>query len=571
MSPDRLARAETVIAEQRGRIELPVVESQRPVPSLSERVEGPDHHLLLVDLGVDALALRLHLIRAAESEILLQNYIFLDDSSGALILAELIAAARRGVRVRVLVDALFSLAEPELQAALELADRQFELRLHNPLFHRARLSNAAFAGAIVCCFKRLNRRMHHKLLVVDGQHGLIGGRNSADRYFDLDTRMNFVDLEVLVSGPVVADMVDGFDVYWDHPLSQPPRRLGDVVSVLLKQPPAALTLAESDRLSFAAERAMDPEWLDALLARRGLRVREVEYFKDPPDKWRGTDRAGVADSTTIIHDLLGAAERELLIQTPYFVMSPRFERLLGGMAERGVAVTVSTNSLAATDAWPVHAISRRQHHRKLADHGVTIWEAKPFPASRHALIGRYPELIVEKAAGYQSQLRGDPMPATRPMPGPRISLHAKVAVIDGRIGIVTSHNFDPRSEIFNTENGLIVHDAAFAAALAAYIDPMLRPQNAWLLAEQPIGDGWLAAANRAMARGSRRMPSFDLWPAYLVESYQLPTGAEPVNAGDPAFHKSWVGVGLSPEVVRGQRRFLTALVSRMFGFLWPIM
>jgi cardiolipin synthase C len=236
-----------------------------------------------------------------------------------------------------------------------------------------------------------------------------------------------------------------------------------------------------------------------------------------------------------------------------------------------VRIVVSSNSLASTDAYPVYAISRRQRQRVVGKLGIEFYEAKPFPAARHRLISRYPELITDRAAGLSSPMRGDPAPATRAMPGPRISLHAKILVVDEAVSLVTSHNFDPRSEIYNSENGIIVHDRAFAQAMIDYIRPMTEPANAWRVAERPQGRGPLAAINRSFARLSRRLPTLDLWPGYLTENYQLPSGAEAVEPDHPDFHSIWVGAGIAPEVTLGQRRVLTAIISRMFGFMWPIM
>lgn len=539
--------------------------------ALDRLLPEPDqHHLLVIDQGVDALALRLKMIRSARAEILYQNYIFHDDSAGLLVLDELLAAAGRGVRVRLLVDGLFSLADPALLARLELAPEAFELRMYSPLFQRAVTGNLAFGVAIACCFRTLNHRMHNKLVAIDGQHGLVGGRNTADRYFDLDTRMNFYDLEVLVSGPVVADMVAGFDAFWQHARSRPARQLRDVERALLRERWLPDWPVRPERLAFAAELAEDPQWLEALLAERGHRVASVEYFTDPPDKpWTPAAKPGV-DSTDLIHRLLAGAERQVLIQTPYFVMSPDFDQALR-LASEQARVVVSSNSLAATDAYPVYAISRRQRQRVVGDLGIEFYESKPFPAARHRLISRYPELITERSNGLGSRMRGDQAAATRPMPGPRVTLHAKIMVLDETLSVVGSHNFDPRSEIYNSENGIIVHDPDFARAMIDYIEPMTQPANAWRVAGRPSNGSRLAATNSQLSRQSRRLPTLDLWPAYQTENYQLPSGAHAVDPEHPDFHSIWVPVGMAPEVTRGQRRFLTAVISRMFGFLWPIM
>lgn len=571
MSPAQRQVMDERVEAERERLgwEMPTV--ARPQSGLEVLAPRPGrHHLLVVDQGVDALALRLQLIRSAQDEILFQNYIFSDDAAGLLVLNELLAAAGRGVHVRLLVDSLFSLPNPALLARLELAPANFQLRLYNPLFDRAVLGNGRFVAAILCCFRSLNHRMHNKLLVIDGQHGLVGGRNTADRYFDLDTRMNFVDLEVLVSGPAVVDMVASFDQFWGHARSRATRHARDVAAVLEQRGWQAEWPDVPARLAFAETLAADPAWLPELATRRGYQAESVVYFADPPGKPSQCKLAGEDDSTEVIHDLIVSASAEVLIQTPYFVMSPDFESVLQDAAGR-TRVTISTNSLAATDAYPVYAFSRSQRERAVSQWGLHFFEAKPFPANRHQLISRYPELIIERARGLRSHRPGDPASPTVTRPGPRISLHAKILVVDGHSSIVTSHNFDPRSEIYNSENGIVVSDPAFARAMTDFIMPMTEPQNAWRVAEKPAGRGPLSALNRSLARASRRLPTLDLWPAYLTENYQLPSGVEAVEPGHPEFHDNWVSVGLAPEVVRGQRRVLTSIISRMFGFMWRIM
>ena len=571
VSERRIAEVDRLVEKQRGVFELPPVAETVDGSSL-EKLAGQDgrHHLLVVEHGNDALALRLHMIRAARDRIVLQNYIFHDDAAGSMVLNELLLAARRGVRVQVLVDSLFSLPDVRLQATLELASDNFELRLYSPLFHRAVASNGAFLGALVCCFRSLNERMHNKLLVIDGQHGLIGGRNSADRYFELDTRMNFIDMEVLVSGPVVAEMEAGFEQFWSHQRSIPPRHTRDVMQELFSAVPYGLPLPLPDQVSFALDMVDDPQWFDDLVAENGYWVERVEYFTDPPEKQEVPRRKRPPDSTSALHGLIASASKRVLIQTPYFVMSPQFESVLADLPPQ-VEVTVSSNSLAATDAYPVYAVSRRQRMHAVGALGIRFFEAKPFPADRYRLIRRYPELIAERAAGIQSPMRGDPAPATVDMPGPRISLHAKIVVVDDEIASVSSHNFDPRSELFNTENGIIVHDSDFSSAMTKYVVLMTEPRNAWLVAPKARRRSALATINQTMGRISRRLPTLDLWPVYLTENYQLPSGAEPVGPDHPDFYATWVPVGLSPDVTFGQRRVLTAIISRMFGFAWPVM
>lgn len=545
-----------------------LVPRDQPASRLPEVEAG--HHLIIVDRGDDALALRLELIRSARYSIEVQNYISLLDDSGQLLLDEMLAAARRGVRVRLLLDSLFSLPDPDLLAALERAHPNFELRLYRPVLNRAVLSDAGFIGAIFCCFFELNQRMHNKLITVDDRHGLVGGRNHSARYFDLDTRMVFVDLEVLVSGAVAGTMRSGFDRFWDEAEAVPPRHTRDVHRRLAAVDATDLRLQRSERIERMLAEFENGAWLERLLAERSFQIGDVAYFNDlPVDRPDGVN-SPPGDSTGQIHAVIAAAEHEVVIQTPYVVLTPRFERLLAGLAPE-VDVVISSNSLASTDAFPVYAISRRQRARLHEQLGVRLFEAKPFPLDPQAFIPRYPVLIEERAAGLATPMRGDPRPATRDMPGPRLSLHAKLVIVDGHTSIVTSHNFDPRSEFYNTENGIVVEDAEFAAALLRFVGSLSAPDSSWVSATQPPLNQPLEAMDRALARMSRRMPVFDLWPRYRFDLYWVPDEETAALAGSAAFLESAEPVGLSPEVVAWQRRAITAWISRMMGFLGPIL
>ena len=149
-----------------------------------QRAIGAAHGAILLSDAEAALVARVHMIRAARESIELQTFIFADDDVGVLILGELLAAARRGVRVRVLSDQLFSLDNRRFLARLAREHVNFDFRLYNPTFNEAKTAPLEFAAGILCCFFRFNQRSHNKLLLVDQRFGIVGGRNIEERYFD---------------------------------------------------------------------------------------------------------------------------------------------------------------------------------------------------------------------------------------------------------------------------------------------------------------------------------------------------------------------------------------------------
>ena len=212
--------------------------------------------MVLLDRGQDSLIARLHLIHSAKKSIELQTFIFEQDDSGQLTLQALLDAAKRGVKVRVLLDQQFGLADPNLQAYLASYHENFELRLYNPLFDEARTQKLEFVAGIFFTFKKLNQRMHSKLLLVDDKIAVIGGRNIEDRYFDWSGVYNYRDRDLLIAGPVAKEMETNFEAFWGYRKSLPPTSLKDVAQRLISNegPPDIENLFLAKPFSARAEK-----------------------------------------------------------------------------------------------------------------------------------------------------------------------------------------------------------------------------------------------------------------------------------------------------------------------------
>src|SRR5690606_531063 len=328
------------------------------------------------------LLARLSLVRSAQRTIEVQTYIFDEDDAGHLFLDELMAAARRGVRVRVLVDQLSALREVETLAALAGAHANFEMRIYNPLLGRARISYPQYVLAAACCWRRLNQRMHNKLLLVDGVVGITGGRNYQNSYYDWDPEYNFRDRDLYVGGPVVAEMAASFEQYWNARLTRTLPELADVGKRLLRHgvPPLPHAPFEKPERVERISRDADDAWLVGMLASESLPVGAVEFSGDPPQKHR-RDFAGLAPSTRSLLALIEEAREEVLMQTPYLVLSPPAQEVFRALRarEEPPRVRVSTNSLAATDAFITYALAHKYKRRHLREFGFEIHEFKPFP------------------------------------------------------------------------------------------------------------------------------------------------------------------------------------------------
>ncbi len=606
----------------------------------------PRHYATILDEGEVSLVARLNLIRSATRSIDLQTYIFDKDDSARLVLDELQAAARRGIKVRVLIDQLSAISDLEILGALSGSHANFELRVYNPTFGKARLNYFDYAASVVCCFRRFNQRMHNKLLVVDDALGVVGGRNYQDDYYDWDSEYNFRDRDVIVAGPEVREMAANFDAFWRAPRSVPAERLNDVGRTLLRQGVPAMPPADfrrPERVERVSEEADDPDYVRRTFVDTALPVASVQYVADLPRKHRRERASQPANGQHVtepqLDALIASAQFEVLLQTPYLVLSKPAQRLFRDLRKREQVprVVVSTNSLAATDNPIVYALSYKYKRRNLRELGFNIYEFKPFPLDapvdyRNLLPaplgseappsqGKRSSLLGGSAAGSNARggsdgrasdgprrgnadrnsasgrrrstdgseverrvLRAETRPSflgtkavNKPLPvtrkGARMGLHAKSMVVDRRIGVIGTHNFDPRSENYNTEGAVIIDDPVFAEALAQSILRDIHPQNSWVVAPRakpPV----LSGLNYSVGKASEALPVLDFWPWRYATDYEFQPGPEcpdPLKRQDPAFHTCYVAVGDFPEVNVGPKWLLVRMLTAFGAGLVPIL
>ncbi|MEZ5460255.1 phospholipase D family protein [Dokdonella sp.] len=530
-----------------------------PYRKLADKAQGPGaaesetHYVNLLEQGEDSLLLRIHLVRAARTSIDIQTFIWVNDDAGRLLLDELLKAARRGVRVRVIADQLFSLEDPALLSRLAVIHRNFEVRIYNPTFNKAVTQPLEFAVSILCCFTRFNQRMHNKLFLVDGEFGIAGGRNYENRYFDWDPEFDYRDRDVLVTGAKAGrEMQRSFDQFWNYKRAVPLTRLNDVNRQIVADSGQSLPLptpirqVDPMRVGILSAHASNQAEISRRFVDEALRVEKVDYFSDEPQK-----QDSASDSNSELGDriegLIASTESNILMQTPYLVLSKRARRLFGRLKEQEPRpqIIVSTNSLAATDAFYVYALSHKYKKRYLKL-GFRIYEFKPFPGDADLLIADYAQLGAGEISeqGYQ---RYGKAPLTTSGSGVRVGMHAKSIVIDDHATLIGSHNFDPRSDNYNTESGFIIHDDEVARRVSAAILRDIEPQNAWAIAKRPRTN-LVHRINNAIADFSTALPLFDFWPFRYATSYELNPGCKPLPQNDPDFYDCYTAVGDFPEV-----------------------
>ncbi len=425
-----------------------------------ENVQTGNSGVYLISAPREAFQIRNALITHAEATIDLQYYLWKQDTTGRLILQRILEAADRGVRVRILLDDLPHV-DRDAEHARIAAHPNIEFRLYNPINARGVLRKPYFLLA----GKRLNHRMHNKLIAVDGCTAILGGRNLGDDYFGVDPALNFHDLDAFLTGPVTDEISSSFEQYWNasnaipieamyHIRNKPAAhrrfrsRLEANLQHILKNTPASLTPEYATTTQLLSDLANKLTWAP------------VEILTDPPNRYHETE-------SSVIHKRLLAlkeeAESEILIHTPYLLPSDQTIRAFHTLTEQGVRVRIMTNSLMSNNHIAVHAHYKHERPR-LLDAGVELYELK----AKDELLDYYRKTNTQLADSNSG-------------------LHTKAYVIDGRTSVISSYNMDPRSRYWNTETAVIIHGEAVGRQLQGTLETALCPENAYRLERTPKG------------------------------------------------------------------------------------
>jgi putative cardiolipin synthase len=414
----------------------------------------------LVDQNRMSFSLRMDSAAAAQRTIDAQYYLWNHDLTGTLLASELLRAAERGVRVRVLIDDVASRGL-DRQLALLDAHPNFEIRLFNP-FH-TRDSMVGNTLEFLLRFGQPNKRMHNKLWVVDGRVAYAGGRNIGDEYFGADQQFNFTDLGVLLLGAAVSDAQSDFDRYWNSNMVVPMKALRESDTRILERHAGILARRERDlrdpfALGVLGTDGPNPQAFATALDGNLLRGFGVRYIADPPDKTGPGQKLLGA-----LSEALNSSKEELVLVSPYFVPRRKGVEALAALQRRGVVVHVLTNSLQATDVAAVHG-GYAKRRRGLLKAGIQLYELKPEPGMATAR---------DRIGGSSNA-----------------SLHTKGAVVDSHLAFVGSFNLDPRSARINTENGIFIDDPAFAAQVRSHWVRASDPVRSYRLALRRVGLSW---------------------------------------------------------------------------------
>jgi putative cardiolipin synthase len=432
--------------------------------------------------GRVAFTSRIAMAGVAEKTLDLQYYIWESDTTGRILAERLLEAADRGVRVRLLLDDINTKGRDALVAAMD-AHENIEIRIFNPFSNRG-----IPALNFITDFNRVNHRMHNKMMVMDNALAILGGRNIGNHYFGVDTRANFRDLDIMAAGPVVRDVSSVFDYFWNGKWSVP-------IAALVEEPQTEADLqAVREALRKKIEQESYPYPLDQDVRQLGKYLQSRQnalvwaegsvQWDDPADIRKEGHTSGMVEALAA---RMRTLERELLIESAYFVPMEKGVESLGALVDRGVRVRILTNSLLSNDVLAAHA-GYAKRRKELVRNGVELYELRP-------------------DAGIEDQKL---FAGTS-----KAALHTKAMVFDRNSLFIGSFNLDPRSGLLNTEIGLYVESPQLAAQVIEYMDEGVQPENSYRL--QLDGDGnleWVTETG-GKAESYSKEPGASFWQRFV--------------------------------------------------------
>ncbi len=374
--------------------------------------------------GMDALGARLRLAERAEKSLDLQYFLMKDDTAGAVIANAMLKAADRGVRVRFLLDDIFTTV-PDDSFLLINQHPNIEIRFFNPI-SRSGISTLNFFGD----FKQANRRMHNKSFTADNAISIIGGRNIADEYFQLKTDSVFIDFDILAVGPIVTEISHSFDEYWNHSRAVPIEQF-----INARQSDDLETVREEiseeldEMYDTVYKKAFNSQLMQDLMNdRQPLFAAPARVIADTPDKLVNEINETHRRLAQDIGDVIRNAKKDAVFISPYYIPGEGGVQMIRDLVKKGVRVIIYTNSLASNNHVPVHAGYAR-YRKDVIQAGAELYE-------------------IRANAGRELSYSED---------GPEnLTLHTKVIIIDQRKIFIGSLNLDPRSIVLNAEMGLLI-------------------------------------------------------------------------------------------------------------------
>ncbi len=393
----------------------------------------------LINNGIEAFLARAAFARLATKTIEVQTYIYNNDPTSKVLLHELVQAANRGVKVKILVDD--NGMDSDLSDILLLDfHKNIEVKVFNTFKYREHIVRYP---QFLFDFNRLNSRMHNKMFVVDGVSVIIGGRNLANNYFDSDKNTNFSDTDVVFIGKIAREAQESFYKYWNYHLAIPAYLFPDRKDI--------------DKAKQEIENLKDKKIIEGFNFYNKIMNYIITEFKEKRTKFEWGKGAIISDSPqkidaskneklNTISPILKAlkvlwnnTKNNIYISSAYFVPGELGTNELVKELNKGIDLTIITNSLSSTDAPAVYAAWER-YRKDLLKAGANIYE---FMNTGLKLKGKQISSFA--------------------------SLHSKTMVFDEKISWIGSFNLDPRSALLNSEIVAVFENENFAKQLVNMI------------------------------------------------------------------------------------------------------
>jgi putative cardiolipin synthase len=419
----------------------------------SGRSRGESSFLLLVN-NKEALDWRLALIDEAQSSIDIQVYLWRSGSSGRLLFDRLLRAADRGVRVRLLVDDFLFSTNEKVISSLCRHQPNLDIRIFNPTLLRG--NPLGSTAEFILNFQHLNRRMHNKTWTVDRTFTIVGGRNISDHYFGLDDKYNFIDLDVLAAGPVVNEVSDGFDLFWNSTQAYPGALLSKRAKpedLIKAEADLALKLAEDREGRLRSFSTTPRSWSKefASLSKEMVTGRG-QFLQDHPDP-EHDDRQVVNGLQSITKNQKG----EIILVSPYLIPSKDGLERLANASRAGMEVGILAPTLAANNQAAAHGKYRKKR-KSIVEGGAKLYEMRHDPSEAvRSWVDTYPVRCKD------------------------VALHMKAVVGDRERCFIGSLNLDPRAMVINTESGLLIDSPELTNELMIVLRDIVRGGDTWKL------------------------------------------------------------------------------------------
>lgn len=380
----------------------------------------------------EALQARVDIIQQAEKEILVEYFSVWNDDQSVGGMALLVAAAQRGVKVKIIVDALANTVPNSLFAAFtrfgvdNKSNKNLEIRIYNPAYSLNLL--------------KLTHRDHAKMLVVDNDIVITGGRNIGDKYFGLSEERNFDDLDVIADGSIAPRMRENFLQVWNSSIVETPnlyeysekqlepvycltqgeamdecerRRLNAIDKI--EKEMARIEKSLKDFLLPGKGQIVDSQTGKDWLNSRSHSIDQIKFFSHEASELVNKSNNYMSQE---LFRIISETQNEIVMVAPYLIPTPDLMAEFKILMSRGIKIKVITNSLRSTDNLFAQA-GYRKYKDKFIKMGFEIYEYN----------------------------------------GPN-TIHAKAAVVDGTLALVGTYNVDPRSAYINREIGLGFQESA---------------------------------------------------------------------------------------------------------------